>query len=251
MSEPCLTQFTATRPERRPALIARGLSRLNVDIAALSETRFPGEGSLQEHGARYILFWSGKPAPERRLSGIGFMISTSIAARLENLPTGHSDRIMSMHLPLKNNQKNKDCFDENNQKIQKLLAKKRSAHHSHLGQPSCSVRRAAFCLICSKLREIQNEWWTIIGERNQLFTDLSDYIGFYEALTEVYGPSHRVQSPLRSADGRVLFTDKESILSRWSGYFQALFSADHVVQDPGVLRISTNKAKQNWINYPL
>ena len=30
------------------------------------------------------------------------MVSTSIATRLENLPTGHSDRIMSMRLPLKN-----------------------------------------------------------------------------------------------------------------------------------------------------
>ena len=37
-----------------------------------------------------------------RLSGVGFMVSTSIASRLENLPTGHSDRMMSMRLHLKN-----------------------------------------------------------------------------------------------------------------------------------------------------
>lgn len=30
------------------------------------------------------------------------MLKTSIASKLENLPTGHSDRIMSMRLPLKN-----------------------------------------------------------------------------------------------------------------------------------------------------
>jgi exonuclease III len=88
------------RAERRSALIAHELLRLNVDIAALSEVRFPEEGSLKEHGAGYTLFWSGKPATERRLSGVGFMVRNSIASRLEILPTGHSDRIMSMRLPL-------------------------------------------------------------------------------------------------------------------------------------------------------
>jgi len=71
---------------------------------ALSEMRFPDEGSLQEHGARYTLFWSEKLSTERRLAGVGFMVRTSITSKLENLPTGHSDHIMSMRLPLKNKQ---------------------------------------------------------------------------------------------------------------------------------------------------
>jgi len=75
-----------------------------VDIAALSEIRFPEEGSLKENGGGYTLYWSGKPATERRLSGVGFMVKNSIASRLEHLPTGHSDRIMSMRLPLCNDQ---------------------------------------------------------------------------------------------------------------------------------------------------
>ena len=99
-----LDRTDSNRPERRSALIAHELSRLDVDIAALSEVRFSEEGSLQEQGAGYTLFWSGKPAAERRLAGVGFMLKTSIASKLENLPTGHSDRIMSMRLPLKNKQ---------------------------------------------------------------------------------------------------------------------------------------------------
>ena len=58
------------------------------------------ETSCQTHGARYTLFWSGKPAKEKRLSGVGFMLKTSIALKLENLPSGNFDRIMSMRLPL-------------------------------------------------------------------------------------------------------------------------------------------------------
>ena len=99
-----LDKTDSNRPERRSALIAHELSRLNVDIAALSEVGFPEEGSLQEHSAGYTLFWSGKPAAERRLAGVGFMLRTSIASKLGHLPTGHSDRIVSMCLPLKNKQ---------------------------------------------------------------------------------------------------------------------------------------------------
>ena len=59
----------------------------------------------------------------------------------------------------------------------------------------------------------------------------------------MYGPTHQVQSPLCSADGQVLFTDKASILSCWSEHFQSLFSADHVVQDPPLLYISQQPFK--------
>ena len=38
------------RPARRTALIAQELSRYNVDIAALSETRLADEGSLAQSG---------------------------------------------------------------------------------------------------------------------------------------------------------------------------------------------------------
>ena len=34
------------RPERQIALVAKELARFNIDIAALSETRFSGEGKL-------------------------------------------------------------------------------------------------------------------------------------------------------------------------------------------------------------
>ena len=44
----------------------------------------------------------------------------------------------------------------------------------------------------------------------------------------------------------MLFTDKASILSRWSEHFQSLFSADRVVQDPGVLRIPQQPFKAEF-----
>ena len=86
--------------KRRSALGAMELGRLYIDIAALSEVRFAEQGSLGEDGAGYTFFWSGKNEDERRLSGVGFTIKTSIARKQQNLPVGHSDRIMSLRLPV-------------------------------------------------------------------------------------------------------------------------------------------------------
>jgi len=451
------------RPERRSALIAIELARLKVDIAALSEVRFPEEGSLRENGGGYTLYWSGKPATERRLSGVGFMVKNTIASKLETLPTGHSDRIMSMRMPLSNDQhvtlfsiysptlqadqaekdkfyselrtlvknapsedkililgdfnarvgqdseawkgvlgkhgvgkcndngrlllelcselqlvitntifqqkdshkttwmhprskhwhlidyvlvrkrdlkdvlhtrvmpsaechtdhrlvrcklklvfkpkpkkrgplkkklnlntlkdpemvkvfqaalqealrgnqaqtdtspetawedlkstvlqtsekvlgysvrRNRDWFDENDYLIMQLLEKKRTTHQAYLSQPSCQSKKAAFRLACRnlqvRLREMQNLWWNSLATRTQWCADTGDYKGFYEGLKVACGPSHQIQSPLRSADGHTLFTDKASIMNRWSEHFQSLFSASRTVHESAILRI--------------
>ena len=44
------------RPQRRSALVARELARLDIDTDALSEVRFAEQGSLTEDGACYTLF---------------------------------------------------------------------------------------------------------------------------------------------------------------------------------------------------
>ena len=61
------------------------------------------QGSLREDGVGYTLFWSGKNKNEHRLSCVGFMIKTSIARKLQNLPVGHSDRIISLRLLIQDN----------------------------------------------------------------------------------------------------------------------------------------------------
>nr|VZI12391.1 unnamed protein product [Spirometra erinaceieuropaei] len=90
----------SNRPERRTALVARELARYKVDIAALSETRFSEQGQLEEVGAGYTFFWSGRPRAGRRDAGVAFAIRTDIVGRLPCLPQGINDRLMSLRLPL-------------------------------------------------------------------------------------------------------------------------------------------------------
>nr|VZI38644.1 unnamed protein product [Spirometra erinaceieuropaei] len=91
----------SNRPERRTALVARELARYKVDIAALSETRFSEQGQLEEVGAGYTFFWSGRPKAERRDAGVAFAIRTDIVGRLPCLPQGINDRLMGLRLPLR------------------------------------------------------------------------------------------------------------------------------------------------------
>ena len=87
-----------SRPERRRALIDRELDRYKVDIAALSETRLADVG--EEAESNYTFFWSGKPVDEKRESGVGFAIKSSLVPKLIGKPNAINDRLMTVKLPL-------------------------------------------------------------------------------------------------------------------------------------------------------
>ena len=88
------------RPDRRTALVARELARYNVDVAALSETRLPGEGQLTEFGGGYTFFWSGRSTEECREAGVGFAVKSKLVPKLTSLPKGRNDRLMTLQIPL-------------------------------------------------------------------------------------------------------------------------------------------------------
>ena len=93
-------QNSIDRPQRHSALVARELARLDIDIATLSDVRCAEQGSLAQDGADYTLFCSRRNKDKRGLSGVSFMIKTSSARKLQNLPVDYSDRLMSFRLPI-------------------------------------------------------------------------------------------------------------------------------------------------------
>ncbi len=80
--------------------MARTLKRYNIDIAALSETRFSGESSLEEIGGGYTIYWIGNPEGVPRTGGVALAIRSSIAQCLETLPKGINDRLIIMRMKL-------------------------------------------------------------------------------------------------------------------------------------------------------
>ena len=88
----------SSRPRRRTALIVSELSRYNVDIAALSETRLADEGSLNEMASGYTYFWNWLPANSRRIHGVGF--ATKLLQTLPESPVAISERLITLRIPL-------------------------------------------------------------------------------------------------------------------------------------------------------
>ena len=87
------TDIRNTDGPRKTAIISRELARLNVDIAALQETRLAGSGSLKEK--EYTFFWHGKGEDEPREHGVGFAIRNKLIQLVELGPP-ISERLMLM-----------------------------------------------------------------------------------------------------------------------------------------------------------
>ncbi|XP_051917827.1 uncharacterized protein LOC127598188 [Hippocampus zosterae] len=90
----------ANRPVRRTGLIALEIQKLGLDIVALSETRLPGAGQIEEPRHGYTFFWSGRAVEERRIHGVGFCIKLHLVRDHNIIPVRTSERLMSITLPL-------------------------------------------------------------------------------------------------------------------------------------------------------
>ena len=93
-----LDRDSSNRPEHQTALVAKELSRYNIAITALCETRLANSDSIIDNGNKFS--WSGRPKAENRESGVGFAIKNSIVQNLKQDPSQISDQIMIMRLPL-------------------------------------------------------------------------------------------------------------------------------------------------------
>ena len=91
---------TGLGARRRTALIACELARYNIDIAALSETILPDQGSLAEMGTGYTFFWSGLPTVARRIRGVGFAVRTALLKSIQQSPIAIHAQLMTLRLPL-------------------------------------------------------------------------------------------------------------------------------------------------------
>ena len=96
-------QDTGLGARRRTALIACELARYNIDIAALSETRLPDEGTLVEMGTGYTYFWSGLPTVDRRIHDVGISARTALFQSTQESPIAIDERLMTLRLPLAKN----------------------------------------------------------------------------------------------------------------------------------------------------
>ena len=89
------TDSVEIRDCRRTAIINMELKRLNIDIAALQETRLADSGQIRE--LDYTFFWKGRAAEETRIHGVGFAVKNALLPSVTE-PSGGSERILAISL---------------------------------------------------------------------------------------------------------------------------------------------------------
>ena len=80
---------------RKTAVIDMELSRLQIDIVALQETRLADSGSVRKR--HFSFFWQGKPPSETREHGVGFAVRNTLLGSI-NTPIEGNERILSLQL---------------------------------------------------------------------------------------------------------------------------------------------------------
>ena len=149
--------------------------------------------------------------------------------------------------------KNQDWFDENDEEVTKLLEEKHRLHRVLINNKSPS-NQAAFNNIRStvqhRLRQMQDSWLKQKAEEIQKYADQKDMKRFYDAIKTVYGPQPASSSPLLSADGQRLLTEKSHILDRWAEHFDAVLNRPSHINEEAINRLPQVDTNPNLDNSP-
>ena len=89
-----------TRPRRRTALIVLELERYGIDMAALSEIRLSGEGSLTENGGGHTFYWQVYAEGRPRQHGVGLAIQNELVEKIVEAPSFINERLLTIRFPL-------------------------------------------------------------------------------------------------------------------------------------------------------
>ena len=137
--------------------------------------------------------------------------------------------------------KHQDWFDENDKEIQGLLEEKHQKHKAYLRNTSSVSSKTAYSNICktvqTRLRDMQDSWLRKKADEIQSFADRKDMTKFFDALKTVYGPQSSGTTPLLSADGTSLLTDKEAILKRLAEHFDGVLNRPSSINDEAINRL--------------
>ena len=68
------------------------------------------------------------------------------------------------------------------------------------------------------------------ADKIQGYADKNDMKNFYSSLKEVYSPTRADSSPLLSADGTKIISEKK-ILERWAEYFDGVLNRPSSIDD--------------------
>ncbi|XP_049595938.1 uncharacterized protein [Syngnathus scovelli] len=130
--------------------------------------------------------------------------------------------------------RHQDWFDNSAPDIHNLLQVKHKALAAHLSNLQSSSLKASYNDIRAEtqrtLRAMENEWWVKKASEIQHHADTNNSYALYDAIKSIYGPQRKNIAPVRSADGTILYKDKQQILDRWAEHFNTLLKTSYPIR---------------------
>ena len=140
--------------------------------------------------------------------------------------------------------KHQDWFDESNDEVKALINQMHSSHKCWIEDKNSTVKHTAYkkCKgeVQRALRAMKERWWYNKAIELQEAADSKNTKAFYDGLKEVFGPQKSGASPLSTADGEALLTDKSDILNRWKEHFETVLNTSSVIDDDVMSSIPQN-----------
>ena len=136
--------------------------------------------------------------------------------------------------------KRPDWFEENDLTITSLINEKNQLHQKILNERASRKTTRAYKESCRKvqreIRRLKNLWWQNKAHELQDAADRHDMRAFYAGLKEVWGPSPRSGTNIKSRDGTVL-QDPIAVMERWVDHFSSLLNMPGDIAETSLQRI--------------
>ena len=131
----------------------------------------------------------------------------------------------------KNNNKNKDWFEDNSAILTPAIEKRRNAQLKYKQTPDYRTRQA-YCSARSKVqklaRQCANDYWLPLCQDIQLSSDTGNIKGMYDGIKKALGPTRKITAPLKSKTGEII-QDKGKQMERWVEHYSELYSRQNSV----------------------
>ena len=97
---------------------------------------------------------------------------------------------------------------------------------------------------------MQHSWYSKKADEIQGYADSHNTKHFYDALKTVYGPQSSGSSPLLTADGTQLLTEKKQILERWTDHFNQVLNCPAEINDKAITSLNQVETNRDLDNLP-
>ena len=92
---------------------------------------------------------------------------------------------------------------------------------------------------------MQDSWLSARADEIQRYADMNNMKNFYGSIKEVYGPNSSGSSPLLSANGIKLISEKNKILKRWTKHFDSVPNWSSSINDKAIEWLSQVRVNES------